>query len=76
MKEMRFSKLFATPKDVSMDWIRTIPASVLKQAEEEEKAEKARRIEEAKAAKAAGLPIPAKETTLPAKGSVLGGIKK
>lgn len=76
MKEMRFSKLFATPKDVSMDWIKTIPASVLKQAEEEEKAEKARRIEEAKAAKAAGLPIPAKETTLPSKGSVLGGIKK
>jgi hypothetical protein len=69
-EDMRFSKLFATPKPVGSDWIRTVKAKVFK--EEAEALAEANRIkaEEAKAAKLAASSTPKVSTGFPPKGQL------
>lgn len=69
--EMRFSQLFVKPREVPNDWIRTIPASELKEEEARIAEEKKARLEAAKAAAAEkGVSTPAKPG-LAAAGSLL-----
>lgn len=63
-RDMRFSKVFAAPHPIPDGWIRTIPASILKEEAAALAEERRLKAEEAKAAKSAANPSAAKPALL------------